>query len=146
MHVCLQRRTKTKQGTYTHSQGQHEKQTRIMIILDENDEKRRFFFVSCISRSCSTPPPPGWVSEMVIYCSWVSGLFFHKHPWCLPAFFCVVQERFLASYPARQVASIDLDSTVYAVAAFYLCARKLKVGELFADADARSDSRTPTFC
>lgn len=47
---------------------------------------------------------------------------------CLAGFFCIVQEKFLASYPARQAASIDLDSTVYAVAAFYLCARKLKVG------------------
>eukprot|EP00752_Nemacystus_decipiens_P015679 g13993.t1 len=36
------------------------------------------------------------------------------------------KERFLASYPARQVASIDLDGTVYAVSAFYLCAKKLK--------------------
>ena len=42
--------------------------------------------------------------------------------WCL-------QERFLASYPARQVASIDLDGTVYAVSAFYLCAKKLKVSD-----------------
>lgn len=37
------------------------------------------------------------------------------------------QERFLSSYPAKQVASIDLDGTVYAVSAFYLCAKKLKV-------------------
>ncbi|CAM9810795.1 unnamed protein product [Ectocarpus sp. 4 AP-2014] len=36
------------------------------------------------------------------------------------------KERFLASYPVRQVSSIDLDGTVYAVAAFYLCAKKLK--------------------
>ncbi|CAM9097535.1 unnamed protein product, partial [Hapterophycus canaliculatus] len=36
------------------------------------------------------------------------------------------KERFLASYPAKQVASIDLDGTVYAVSAFYLCAKKLK--------------------
>ncbi|CAM9550344.1 unnamed protein product [Ectocarpus sp. 12 AP-2014] len=36
------------------------------------------------------------------------------------------KERFLASYPVRQVSNIDLDGTVYAVAAFYLCAKKLK--------------------
>eukprot|EP00903_Cladosiphon_okamuranus_P011279 g10636.t1 len=36
------------------------------------------------------------------------------------------KERFIASYPARQVASINLDGTVYAVSAFYLCAKKLK--------------------
>ncbi|CAN0393114.1 unnamed protein product [Pylaiella littoralis] len=36
------------------------------------------------------------------------------------------KERFLASYPAKQVASIDLEGTVYAVSAFYLCAKKLK--------------------
>ena len=50
-----------------------------------------------------------------------------------PTFFFFVrigQERFLASYPTRQAASIDLDNTVYAVAAFYLCARKIKVSML----------------
>ncbi|CAN0172907.1 unnamed protein product, partial [Ectocarpus fasciculatus] len=36
------------------------------------------------------------------------------------------KERFMASYPVRQTSSIDLDGTVYAVAAFYLCAKKLK--------------------
>lgn len=40
---------------------------------------------------------------------------------------CATQERFLATYPARQAASVDLEGAVYAVAAFYLCAKKLKV-------------------
>ena len=40
---------------------------------------------------------------------------------------CATQERFLATYPAKQTASVDLEGTVYAVAAFYLCAKKLKV-------------------
>lgn len=39
----------------------------------------------------------------------------------------LLQARFRASFPAKQVASLDLDSTVYAVACVYLCAKKLKV-------------------
>lgn len=37
------------------------------------------------------------------------------------------QERFLDSYPSRQVMNLDLDGSVFAVAAFYLCAKKLNV-------------------
>lgn len=47
--------------------------------------------------------------------------------YCNMLVFFFFQARFRASYPAKQVASLDLDSTVYAVACVYLCAKKLKV-------------------
>lgn len=52
------------------------------------------------------------------------------------------KERFVASHPVRQVAQVDLDGAVYAVSAFYLCAKKLKVS-YFAACVCAPDGQSP---